>query len=148
MTYHAYSVYSWCRLDLVLSIKPVYWKLKWIRHIPLTAITGTTALVPYYTVQVIATNLKINKPVQVIATNLKINKPMSGWIAATWKMLHYQIIRPSSGRQVYMPWWRHQMEIFSASLALCVGNSPVNSLTQASDAELCFLWSAPEQTVE
>ena len=23
------------------------------------------------------------------------------------------------------PWWRHQMEAFSASLALCVGNSPV-----------------------
>ena len=25
----------------------------------------------------------------------------------------------------HSPWWRHQMEIFSASLALCVGNSPV-----------------------
>ena len=24
-------------------------------------------------------------------------------------------------------WWRHQMETFSASLALCAGNSPVNS---------------------
>ena len=24
-------------------------------------------------------------------------------------------------------WWRHQMEIFSALLALCAGNSPVNS---------------------
>ena len=23
------------------------------------------------------------------------------------------------------PWWRHQMETFSALLALCVGNSPV-----------------------
>ena len=23
-------------------------------------------------------------------------------------------------------WWRHQMEIFSALLAICVGNSPVN----------------------
>ena len=39
-------------------------------------------------------------------------------------------------------WWRHQMEIFSALLAICAGNSPV---TNASDAELwCFLWSAPE----
>ena len=26
-----------------------------------------------------------------------------------------------------MTWWRHQMEIFSALLALCAGNSPVNS---------------------
>ena len=25
----------------------------------------------------------------------------------------------------YSPWWRHQMETFSALLALCVGNSPV-----------------------
>ena len=24
-------------------------------------------------------------------------------------------------------WWRHQMETFSASMALCAGNSPVNS---------------------
>ena len=42
-------------------------------------------------------------------------------------------------------WWRHQMETFSALLALCVGKSPVtdNSIprTKASDAELlCFLW--------
>ena len=34
-------------------------------------------------------------------------------------------------------WWRHQMEIFSALLALCAGNSPVTG----------FLWSVP-QTVE
>ena len=25
----------------------------------------------------------------------------------------------------WIPWWRHQMETFSALLALCVGNSPV-----------------------
>ena len=25
----------------------------------------------------------------------------------------------------YTPWWRHQMETFSALLAICVGNSPV-----------------------
>ena len=25
------------------------------------------------------------------------------------------------------PWWRHQMEIFSALLAICAGNSPVTS---------------------
>ena len=24
-----------------------------------------------------------------------------------------------------MPWWRHQMETFSALLAICAGNSPV-----------------------
>ena len=43
-------------------------------------------------------------------------------------------------------WWRHQIETFSALLALCEGNIPP---TKASDAGLwCFLWSAPEQTVE
>ena len=26
---------------------------------------------------------------------------------------------------IFIPWWRHQMETFSASLALCEGNSPV-----------------------
>ena len=46
-------------------------------------------------------------------------------------------------------WWRHQMEIFSALLALCEGSPPVVSLTKASDAELwCFLWCVPELTAE
>ena len=44
------------------------------------------------------------------------------------------------------------METFSALLALCEGNLPVNRwipLTKVSDAELwCFLWSVPEQTAE
>ena len=28
-------------------------------------------------------------------------------------------------RDVYFTWWRHQMEIFSALLAICTGNSPI-----------------------
>ena len=31
------------------------------------------------------------------------------------------------------PWWRHQMEAFSASLALCAGNSPV--------LVFCLIWA-------
>ena len=31
------------------------------------------------------------------------------------------------GLKVCSSWWRHQMETFSALLALCAGNSPVNS---------------------
>ena len=50
------------------------------------------------------------------------------------------------------PWWRHQMETFSALLALCAGSSPVTGefpITKASDAELwCFLRCAPEQRIE
>ena len=45
--------------------------------------------------------------------------------------------------------WRHQMETFSALLALCEGErqrSPV-PLTKAGEAELwCFRWSAPAWT--
>ena len=45
-------------------------------------------------------------------------------------------------------WWRHQMETFSALLAICAGNSRGNRWiprTKASYAELwCFLWSASE----
>ena len=59
----------------------------------------------------------------------------------------------------YWTWWRHQMEAFSALLAFCAGNSPVTGefpvcdrwipRIKANDAELwCFLWSAPEWTVE
>ena len=43
--------------------------------------------------------------------------------------------------------WRHQMETFSALLALCAGHRWI-LLTKVSDAELwCFLWSTPEETV-
>ena len=48
-------------------------------------------------------------------------------------------------------WWRHQMETFSALLALCAGNSPVpvNSPHKGQWREaLCFLWSAPQLTIE
>ena len=30
-----------------------------------------------------------------------------------------------SGSSWSLPWWRHKMEIFSASLTICAGNSPV-----------------------
>ena len=39
----------------------------------------------------------------------------------------YDSTRPSTGTMLSakLTWWRHQMETFSALLALCVGNSPV-----------------------
>ena len=52
----------------------------------------------------------------------------------------------------YSLWWRHQMETFSALLALCEGNSPVTgefpSQRPVTRSFWCFLWSAPEQTLE
>ena len=44
------------------------------------------------------------------------------------------------------PWWRHQMEIFSALLALGEGNSPVTG-DFSSQRPVELWWSAPEQTV-
>ena len=35
------------------------------------------------------------------------------------------LIAQISGELLHIPWWRHQMETFSALLALCVGNSSV-----------------------
>ena len=49
-------------------------------------------------------------------------------------------------------WWRHQMETFFALLALCTGEFTGDRgipRTKARDAKLwCFLWSAPELTLE
>ena len=62
--------------------------------------------------------------------------------------------RVTAGVNVLWSWWRHQMEtfnIFRVNGPLCgefTGHRWI-PLTRASDAELwCFLWSAPEQTVE
>ena len=41
-------------------------------------------------------------------------------------------------------WWRHQMETFSALLAICAGNSPVPAQRPVTRSFDFFLWSAPE----
>ena len=33
---------------------------------------------------------------------------------------------PARFDKFWYPWWRHQMETFSALLAICTGNSPVS----------------------
>ena len=49
----------------------------------------------------------------------------------------------SVSRQV--TWWRNQMETFSALLAFCAGNSPVNSPHKGKwRGAFRFLWSVPE----
>ena len=46
---------------------------------------------------------------------------------------------------ISIAWWRHQMETFSALLAICVASSRWIPRTKASDEELwCFLWSTPK----
>ena len=46
------------------------------------------------------------------------------------RILTYNYLNANSVESLYSipvirPWWRHQMEIFSALLAICAGNSPV-----------------------
>ena len=78
-----------------------------------------------------------------------IKMSLSAWFVWVVDFIHWP---GRGGSVVVIALWRHRMETFSALLALCAGNSPVTGkipLTKASDAELwCFLWSAPEQTVE
>ena len=69
----------------------------------------------------------------VVSRNKLLNKQSSGrWFLRQWRLcgvtvtLRYYVIIP------YVSWdhfrcsrWRHQMETFSALLAICAGNSPV-----------------------
>ena len=43
------------------------------------------------------------------------------WTCVSQRVLHH----PFQRARLILSWWRHQMETFSALLALCVGNSPV-----------------------
>ena len=72
-------------------------------------------------------------------------KPASGKALLIFSTSHQLSERFECG---LFSWRRHQMETFSALLALCAWNAPVGDrwirLTKASDAELwCFLWSPP-----
>ena len=42
-----------------------------------------------------------------------------------FKMTDREILHCNSPQITYFPWWRHEMETFSALLAICAGNSPV-----------------------
>ena len=82
----------------------------------------------------------------------------SGWLTLTkfvyvtrvlgrlWQLSHWPLADAA------VTWWRHQMETFSALLALYAGNSPVTGefstqrpVTRSFDV---FLWSASELTTE
>ena len=52
----------------------------------------------------------------------------------TWTLIHILALRYQATSHYWnccwpklWPWWRHQMETFSALLAICAGNSPVPS---------------------
>ena len=50
--------------------------------------------------------------------------PLLGYFVSIWSMLPWVNHITYTGTK-HMPWWRHQMETFSAVLAFCAGNSPV-----------------------
>ena len=47
------------------------------------------------------------------------------WCFSLIQMIDLPVLRASHQSGFCKPWWRHQMETFSALLALCEGNSPV-----------------------
>ena len=70
----------------------------------------------------------------------------TGWAPGVYSFIFHFLITTMQSIIVFS-WWRHQMETFSALLALCAGihRSRWIPRTKASDAELwCFLWSGPE----
>ena len=84
----------------------------------------------------------------------------SYWYMFSWtnvtpipQILHFRVMDPNilisrKLQQMLTSWWRHQMETFSVILGPLWGES-TGYHTKTSDAELwCFLWSAPQQTVE
>ena len=46
---------------------------------------------------------------------------VSHWVHS---FIHFRVYRPQETQYFAVSWWRHQMETFSALLALCAGNSP------------------------
>ena len=102
----------------------------------------------------------------MICTNLFLNQPrVRLGCMATRVRWQLSFFRSANGRQfstsranptwnfhlewIVATWWRHQMETFSALLAICAGNSPVNSPHKGQRrGALMFLWFASESTVE
>ena len=63
---------------------------------------------------------------RVLDCALYVISDLDGWVSGRHlKDLFVHVIVPIDGFVSYLSWWRHQMETFSALLAICAGNSPV-----------------------
>ena len=74
-------------------------------------------------------------------TKLSTGKHCKHWCRAS--LWHIRSCASSVQRNHTMPWWRNQMETFSALLAICAGNSPVSGefpAQMASNAENASIW--------
>ena len=83
---------------------------------------------------VFAINMEIKILIYVNANNISQNETTSfikpgptTWIQvlSQWKIIYEVGVWINDVHLLLMIWWRHQMETFSALLALCAGNSPV-----------------------
>ena len=57
--------------------------------------------------------------------NMPLNNHLRNCTIVTIVVQGKRVNLPISVVADHIPWWRHQMETFSALLALCAGNSPV-----------------------
>ena len=61
--------------------------------------------------------------VAITLSNINSSRSATGCLPNWYKP--YSVSLKSGPEQVQYSWWRHQMETFSALLAICAGNSPV-----------------------
>ena len=69
--------------------------------------------------------LVIQDPLQYLIRHRIVNSP---WVSTTRLSRHrptFKAILRTKTQSSRYTWWRHQMETFSALLAICAGNSPV-----------------------
>ena len=81
-----------------------------------------------------ATNVSLYLVTAMACTVLLASSHQLNWLAARF---HLNLVAfesspgwsaEASNRASCRTWWRHQMEIFSALLAICAGNSPITGL--------------------
>ena len=64
-------------------------------------------------------------PCHTLSSGVTRCRPLSGeYNFPPWAYVSTQIV-PAENKTGRRPWWRHQINTFSALLALCEGNSPV-----------------------
>ena len=153
--HHVYWIGTTCR-SLVDSRGPLYWHgLTLIQACISNYIHYKVSSVWRHAISQMKTDLLFNghrspKLIQhwIESGVLKLSHTFEARIQMFMLHTHYSGVPNNRG----VIWWRHQMETFSALLALCAGNSPATGefpsqrpVTRGIDV---FLWSAPEQTIE
>ena len=77
-----------------------------------------TLLYALYKYSTSITNQPTNQPRKTSTSKLHVSGLCAG-ISPVWQHTHLHL------NSTWLSWWRHQMETFSALLAICARNSPV-----------------------